>query len=79
MFNNCNFNIDIYKTLNEFVLREVYDKPDENGELKIKYKSLHDLAMFIFNYVSKKERSRLGISDNSEKLDREKHEKGSIW
>ena len=60
------------KTLNEFVFKEVYDKPDENGEVKLKYKSLHDLAMFLFNYVSTKERHSLGISDVSEKLDREK-------
>ena len=42
--------------LNEFIINEIYDKPDENGELKLKYKSLHDLAMFVFNYISSKEK-----------------------
>ena len=70
--NIVNFNFDMYSTLNEFIIREIYNKPDENGELKLKYKSLHDLAMFVFNYVSNKERNKLGISYNMEKITKER-------
>lgn len=51
---NClysNYNEGLYESLCEFVFREIYSKPsNETGELKLKYKSLHDLGMFVCNY-----------------------------
>lgn len=41
--------LDIYKELNVFFKNTIYDRRG-----KLKYKSLHDLAMFIYNYLVRK-------------------------
>lgn len=41
--------INIYKELNDFFENTLYDRRG-----KLKYKSLHDLAMFIYNYLVRK-------------------------
>lgn len=63
LFDNCNFRIDIYRVLNEFFFNEVYREDRETGEALIKYKSLHDLAMFVHNYSFTKEMREKGKTD----------------
>lgn len=46
-----NYEINIYNTLENFILKELYTEVKETGEVKLKYKSLHDLAMFTYNYL----------------------------
>lgn len=55
----------LFNILNAFVNRELYYVVKSTGELRLKYKSLHDLAMFIYNYVNKKEQEKLGQTDES--------------
>lgn len=50
--------VDIYKILDNFISREIYNyKYDDNDGTyiitSIKYKALHDLAMFVYNYENK--------------------------
>lgn len=56
MFGNPELNI--YNLLDEFIYREIYNYKldNETGEYiitSVKYKSLHDLAMFVYNYEHK--------------------------
>lgn len=56
MFGNQELNI--YNLLDEFIAREIYSfkLDNETGEYvitSVKYKSLHDLAMFVYNYEHK--------------------------
>ena len=46
--NNPEF--DMYSTLNDFFIRQVYNTDYKTGVTTLKYKSLHDLAMFCYNY-----------------------------
>lgn len=66
---NClstGFDYDLYNLINEFIVREIYITNKENGEVSIKYKSLHDLAMFVYNYEKNKELEEKGISLSTE-------------
>ena len=56
MFGNPELNI--YNLLDEFISREIYNYKLDNETGKyvvtsVKYKSLHDLAMFVYNYEHK--------------------------
>jgi len=51
--------IDINYYLGEFFLNEIFDKDYKTGEAKLKYKSLHDLAMFVSNYIDKMKNDKL--------------------
>ena len=53
--------INIYEALNAFFIEEIYDIDYNTGLTKLKYKSLHDLAMFIHTYLSQKERSQIEL------------------
>lgn len=52
-----NNNLSMYKVLEEFIICEIYNKKYNKKindyEYCIKYKSLHDLAMFVDNYENK--------------------------
>ena len=54
-----NSNISIYRVLSDFVFNEIYSKhyneQINDFEYNLKYKSLHDLAMFVHNYDNKKD------------------------
>lgn len=59
----------IYNLLNSFIENEIYSY-DKTGNETLKYKSLHDLAMFVYNYIHNKELSNSGITkkmDNDNK------------
>lgn len=57
---------NIYDLLNEFYVNEIISV-NEKGEANIKYKSLHDLAMFIFNYDEKVRLAKEGITEDERK------------
>ena len=50
-----NDELDLYNTINDFIIKEIFRTDYKTGEVSIKYKSLHDLAMFTYNYINKKE------------------------
>ena len=49
---------DINELLRTFIQKEIYNYDYETGEVKVKYKSLHDLAMFTKNHITKQEEKR---------------------
>lgn len=51
--------INIYSALNMFFQREIFNQDFNTGLTTIKYKPLHDLAMFVYNYISKKGKSNI--------------------
>lgn len=50
------------QTLNDFVFREIYSVDYRTGNCTLKYKSLHDLAMFCYTYELNSIRDELNIS-----------------
>lgn len=67
-FINGNPELNIEYLINEFVYREVYNLEYDvsNGTyhiLSVKYKSLHDLAMFVYNFENKDDLSWNEICD----------------
>lgn len=57
LFGYKDSDIDLNSALDLFFTHEIYDIDYKNGVSKIKYKSFHDLAMFIYNYLYKKDKS----------------------
>ena len=60
--------LDIYKLIDEFMNREIYNRKynldtRSYDYLSIRYKSLHDLAMFVYNYETKPEMSKYEIDE----------------
>lgn len=53
MLGMTDYDIDIGTMLDEFVTKEIFDTNIVTGEAHLKYKSLHDLAMFVRNYDQK--------------------------
>ncbi len=49
--------VDINKLLDDFLFAEVCKVNYEDGSCVLKYKSLHDFGMFLYNYISKEEKS----------------------
>lgn len=47
--------IDLYNVINDFIIKEIFKTDYNTGEVALKYKSLHDLAMFTYNYINGKE------------------------
>jgi len=68
----CSDEMDINYYLDEFFLNEVFNKDYKTGEAKIKYKSLHDLAMFVSNYIDKVNNEKYGRSENLVSIERSK-------
>lgn len=56
--------------------KEKYKYNPSTDECKLNYKSLHDLAMFIYNYNAAKAYRSLGITKDM--LDKERQEKLSL-
>lgn len=72
LFDNCNFRINIYNALNDFFINEIFSREKEAGEVKLKYKSLHDLAMFVYNYISNIEKRMKNQSENLDNISKSK-------
>lgn len=79
--NNTNINILSYisynkvntetdKILNDFIERELYRYDTNNNKYKFNYKSLHDLAMFVYNYDAYKAYETLGYTKRSLTLEK---------
>lgn len=66
--------INIYEALNSFFIEEIYDIDYNTGLTKLKYKSLHDLAMFIDNYLKQRGKSQTDIDLNTLNRKRELEE-----
>ena len=64
------------KILSDFFQREIYKYNPSTDECKLNYKSLHDLAMFVYNYNAAKAYRSLGITKDM--LDKERQEKLSL-
>lgn len=47
--------LNMSKAIYQFVQDEIFKTDRETGLVTIKYKSLHDLAMFVYNYIQAKE------------------------
>lgn len=64
ILNGVSYN-NIDSLLNQFYENEIIKKDETTGEIKIKYKSLHDLAMFVHNYIQNKkmEKERITKAD----------------
>jgi len=75
-----NSNMSIYRVLSGFAFNEIYsryyNKQSNEYEYYLKYKSLHDLAMFVYNYDNKKDELLLQkkIDDLKESLAYKKEE-----
>lgn len=59
-YNKINNEVD--KVLNDFIERELYRYDNTSGKYKLNYKSLHDLAMFVYNYDAYKAYETLGYN-----------------
>lgn len=46
-----NSEVDINSTINSFFLKEIFQQEKNSLEYKLKYKSFHDLSMFIQTYI----------------------------
>lgn len=53
--------IKMFNAVDAFFKDEIYDVDYKTGLIKIRYKSLHDLAMFVENYISKRGKSQVEI------------------
>lgn len=60
--------INMFSALDLFFKDEVFSIDYSSGITKLKYKSLHDLAMFIYNYLYNRNKS--GIEIETKKLER---------
>ncbi|MGM9882075.1 MAG: hypothetical protein ACI31S_04460 [Bacilli bacterium] len=60
MLNRKDFT-NLYLALRDFYEREVYSFDSKSKTFKLKYKSFHDLAMFICRYDERKELERNGL------------------
>lgn len=64
--------VNIYRLLDEFIDREVYSSefdPERNCyNTTVKYKSLHDLAMFVYNYENNSSLSKEEIKEELKKF-----------
>lgn len=64
----------MYNALDSFFKDEIYDIDYKTGLAKLKYKSLHDLAMFVEHYLSEKGKSLIEIEINKSNKKRELEE-----
>lgn len=53
--------LNINSVINDFIIKEVLKTDVTTGEVVIKYKSLHDLSMFTYNYLNKEENKKLDL------------------
>lgn len=67
---NYNYRIDMYNALNKFFKNEIFTEEDEYGASSVKYKSLHDLAMFVYNYIHSVDNKSMGITKDDERKKR---------
>lgn len=66
--------INMHEAISSFYIDEIFETNKENGNAKIKYKSLHDLAMFVYNYIehNSKKVTSSDLEELKEKLSKPK-------
>lgn len=60
---NSEHEFTMNETLSNFLISEVYNNNYRTGSCTLKYKSLHDLAMFCYNYELNEIRKELSLSN----------------
>lgn len=68
LIGNDNGELNISSVINDFILKEVFKTDITTGETTVKYKSLHDLAMFVYNYTNKEETKKIDLLNLQKEL-----------
>lgn len=61
LLGNDGYELNLHNVINDFITREVFKINRDTGEVSVKYKSLHDLAMFTYNYSNKKKDNKVEL------------------
>ena len=61
LLGNDGYELNLHNVINDFITREVFKINGDTGEVSVKYKSLHDLAMFTYNYSNKKKDNKVDL------------------
>lgn len=61
LLGNDGYELNLHNVINDFITREVFKINRDTGEVSVKYKSLHDLAMFTYNYSNKKKDNKVDL------------------
>ena len=61
LLGNDGYELNLHNVINDFITREVFKINRDTGEVSVKYKSLHDLAMFTYNYSNKKKDNKVNL------------------
>lgn len=61
LLGNDGYELILHNVINDFITREVFKINRDTGEVSVKYKSLHDLAMFTYNYSNKKKDNKVEL------------------
>lgn len=67
LFDN-NSEVDINSTLNSFFINEIFIKEKDSLEYKMKYKSFHDLLMFVKKYIEENKEFNTKEYDTKKRL-----------
>lgn len=61
LLGNDGYELNLHNVINDFITREVFKINRDTGEVSVKYKSLHDLAMFTYNYSNKRKDNKVSL------------------
>lgn len=61
LLGNDGYELNLHNVINDFITREVFKINRDTGEASVKYKSLHDLAMFTYNYSNKRKDNKVNL------------------
>lgn len=61
LLGNDGYELNLHNVINDFITREVFKINRDTGEVSVKYKSLHDIAMFTYNYSNKKKDNKVNL------------------
>ena len=61
LLGNDGYELNLHNVINDFITREVFKINRDTGEVSVKYKSLHDLAMFTYNYSNKRKDNKVNL------------------
>lgn len=61
LLGNDGYELNLGNVINDFISKEIFKLNKETGEVNTKYKSLHDLAMFTYNYSNEKKDNKIEL------------------
>lgn len=61
LLGNDGYELNLHNVINDFITREVFKINRDTGEVSVKYRSLHDLAMFTYNYSNKRKDNKVDL------------------